>query len=70
MWYHPITNFFAHITRVLSHFSYYCKCGILVLGDDGTGAANEFKRKKLVQGWSCQIMGGTFYYLQYYYFVK
>ena len=39
-------------------------------GDDGTGPADESKRTKRVQGWSRQIMGGDFYYLQYFYSVK
>ena len=43
---------------------------ILVFGDDGTGPADESKRMKRVQRWSCQIVGGGFYYLQYYYLVK
>ena len=43
---------------------------VLVSGDDGTGPADEFKRTKRVQGWSRQIMGAGFHYLQYYYFVK
>ena len=44
--------------------------GVLFVGDDGTGPADESKRTKRVQGWYRQIMGGGFYYLQYYYFVK
>ena len=56
--------------RMILHFLYYCKYGILVFGDDGTGPADEFKRTKRVQGWFCQIMRGGFYYLQYHYFVK
>ena len=43
--------------RVILHFSYYCKYGVLVFGDDGTGPANESKKKKRIQGWSRQIMG-------------
>ena len=39
-------------------FSYYCKYGVLVFGDDGTGPADESKRTKRVQGWSRQTMGG------------
>ena len=56
--------------RMILHFSYYCKYGVLVFGDDGTGPADESERTKRVQGWSRQIMGGGFCYLQYYYFVK
>ena len=52
------------------HFSYYCKYGVLFCGDDGTDPADESKRTKRVQGWSRQIMGGDFYYFQYYYSVK
>ena len=48
--------------RMILHFSYYCKYGVLVFGDDGTGPADEFKRTKRVHGWSRQIMGGGFYY--------
>ena len=44
--------------RMMLHFSYYCKYGILAFGDDGTGPIDESKRTKRVQGWSCQIMGG------------
>ena len=44
--------------RMMLHFSYYCKYGVLAFGDDGTGPADESKRTKLVQGWSRQIMGG------------
>ena len=40
------------------HFSYYCKFGVLVFGDDGTGPSDESKRTKRVQGWFRQIMGG------------
>ena len=40
------------------------------LGYDGAGPADECKSTKRVQGWSRQIMGGDFYYLQYYNFVK
>ena len=40
------------------HFSYNCKYGVFVFGDDGTGPADESKRTKRVQGWSRQIMGG------------
>ena len=46
------------------------KYGALIFGNDGTGPADESKRTKRIQGWSCQIMGWGFYYLQYYYFVK
>ena len=56
--------------RMIPHFSYYCKYGILVFGDDGTGPADASKMTKRVEGWSRQIMGGGFYYLQYYYNVK
>ena len=56
--------------RKILQFSYYCKYGVLFFGDDGTGPADESKRTKSVQGLSRQIMGGGFYYLQYYYFVK
>ena len=55
---------------MILHFSHYCKCGVLVFSDDGTGPANESKWRKRVPGWSRQIMGGGFYYLQYYYVVK
>ena len=44
--------------RMMLHFLYYCKYGVLTFGDDGTGPADESKRIKHVQGWSCQIMGG------------
>ena len=44
--------------RMILHFSYYCKYGVLVFGDDGTGPDDEFKRAKRVQGWSRQIIGG------------
>ena len=47
-----------------------CKYGVLAFGNDGTGPVDESKRTKRVQGWSRQIMGGRFYCLQYYYFVK
>ena len=56
--------------RMILHFSYYCKYGVLVFGDDGTGPADESKWTKRVQGWSRQIMGVGFYCLQYYYFVN
>ena len=51
---------------MILHFSYHCKYGVLFFGDDGTGPADEFKRTKRVQGWSRQIVGGDFYYFQYY----
>ena len=56
--------------RKILHFSYCCKYGVLVFGDDGTAHADESKRTKRVQGCSHQIMGGGFYSLQYYCFVK
>ena len=48
------------ICNRMKHFSYYCKYGVLVFGDDGTGPADESKRAKRIQGWSRQIMGGRF----------
>ena len=47
--------------RMILNFSYYCKYGVLVFGDDGTGPANESKRTKRVLGWSRLIMGGGFF---------
>ena len=44
--------------RMIVHFSYYCKYGVMIFGDDGTGPADESKRTKRVQGWSRQIMRG------------
>ena len=44
--------------RMMLHFSYFCKYGVLAFGDDATGPADEFKKTKRVQGWSRQIMGG------------
>ena len=44
--------------RMMLHFSYYCKYGVLAFGDDGTGPADESKRTKRFQEWSRQIMGG------------
>ena len=44
--------------RMILHYSYYCKYGVLVFGDDGTGPTDESRRTKHVQGWSRQIMGG------------
>ena len=44
--------------RIMLHFSFYRKYGVLAFGDDGTGPADESKRTKRVQGWSRQIMGG------------
>ena len=35
--------------RMILHFSYYCKYGVLVFGDDGTGSADESKKTKRVQ---------------------
>ena len=55
------------ICNRMIHLSYYCKYGVLVFGDDGTGLAkgrNAF-RDGLVKLWE-----GGFYYLQYYYSVK
>ena len=46
--------------RMILNFSYYCKYGVLVFGDDGAGPADESKKTKRVQGWSRQIMGGGF----------
>ena len=34
--------------RMIQHISYYCKYGVLVFGDDGTGPADESKRTKHV----------------------
>ena len=36
--------------RMILHFPYYCKYGVLDFGDDGTGPADESKRTKHVQG--------------------
>ena len=48
-----------------------CTTGLWLLGNDGTGPADESKRTKRVREWSRQIMGeGGFYYLQYYFSVK
>ena len=44
--------------RMILHFSYHCKYGVLIFDDDGTGAADESKRKKRVQVWSRQVIGG------------
>ena len=44
--------------RMILHFSYCCKYGILVFDDDGTAPVDESKRTKGVQGWSRQIMRG------------
>ena len=46
--------------RMIPHFSYYCKYGVLIFGDDDTSPADEFKRTKHVQGWSRRIMEGGF----------
>ena len=43
--------------RMMLHFSYYSKYGVLAFGDDETGPADKSKRTKRIQGWSCQIMG-------------
>ena len=56
--------------KKILHFSYCCKYGVLILGDDGTGPADETKRTKRILGWFRQIMGGGFYYLPYYYFLN
>ena len=42
--------------RMILHFSYYCKYGVLCFDDDGTGPADESKRTKRFQGWSPQIV--------------
>ena len=65
-----LKSFKEFVIRKIPHFSYYCKYGVLVFGDDGTGPADESKTMKSVQGWSRQSVGGGFYYLQHYYFVK
>ena len=44
--------------RMILYFLYYCKYGVLALGGDGTGPADESKTTKRVKGWSRQIMGG------------
>ena len=44
--------------RMILHFSYYCKYGVLVFSEEGTGPADDSKKTKRVQGWSRQIMGG------------
>ena len=46
--------------KMILHFSYYCKYGVLLFGDDGTGPADESNRTKRLQGWSRQIMGGDY----------
>ena len=60
----------GNCNRMILHFSYFGKYGILVFGDDEAGPADESKRTKRVQEWSRQIKGKGFYLLQYYYFVK
>ena len=45
------------ICNRMIHFLYYCKYGVLVF-DDGTGPADEFKKTKRVQGWPRQNIGG------------
>ena len=44
--------------RMMLHFSYCCKYGVLAFGDHGTGPADDSKRTKRVLGWSRQIMEG------------
>ena len=60
--------------KMMLNFSYYCKYGVLVFGNDGAGPADESNRMKRVQGWSRQGIGGGisffYYYLQYYNTVK
>ena len=56
--------------RKIINILYYSKYEVLPFDDDKTGPANEYKRTKRVQGWSRQIMEGSFYYLQCYYFRK
>ena len=46
--------------RMIPQFSYYFKNGVLAVGDDGAGPADESKRTKRLQGWSRQFMGGAF----------
>ena len=65
---HDVCKGICH--RKILNVLYYCKYGILFSGDNETGPADEFKRTKRVHGWSCQIMGEGFYYLQYSDFVK
>ena len=44
--------------RIMLHFSYDCKYGVLAFVDNGTGPAVDSKRTKRVLGWSRQIMVG------------
>ena len=54
---HHACDVCEEICNRMIYFSYYCKYGVLVFGDDWTGPADESKRTKRVQGWSRQIMG-------------
>ena len=47
--------------RKILIFSYYCKYGVLVFGDDGTGSADESKGTKRIQEWFRQILGEGFF---------
>ena len=53
-----LANAKTMINTQVSIYIDYCKYGVLVFGDDGTGPADESKRTKRVQGWSRSIMGG------------
>ena len=55
------TNEVVICNRMIPNFSYHCKYGVLVFGDDGTGPADESKRMKRVQAWSRQITVGGFF---------
>ena len=68
---HCARNVFEGIfDRMILHFNIIANMGFWFLVMTGHADADEFKRTKRVQGWSCQIMGGSFCYLHYYYFVK
>ena len=46
--------------RMILHFSYYCKYGVLFFGDDKTGPADESKRTKQFRDGLVKLWEGAF----------
>ena len=47
--------------RMILHFSYNCKYGVLVFGDDGTGPADESKARNASRDVLVKLWEGGFF---------
>ena len=58
------------ICNRMIHFSYYCKCEVLVLVMTGQALLMSPKGRNASRDGLVKLWEGGFYYLQYYYIVK